>query len=189
MVKPKIDKLNNLPCAKCDALGHTLLNNKMLLVFVTLAPNPMWNEFSEKYPDTQHKMLHRVIHDSTTVARLQKYFHDYRIISEHYEFARNGNLHSHCLVAIPDTFGGYERNLMLISKMYHKIIGLQYNNSQIACNTKWVKDKDIYIYLNKENAYDAYHDGDKPITLLHYMTQPQESEPAECNEQGEDVSD
>lgn len=148
------------PCAKCVLLGHISpeTHSKILL---TLSPNPQWKEYSERLPDTQKKLIDNVLENKQIMQKLQKYFGHYRVLSTHYEFAKNGNLHTHSIVEIPKQYEGYLRNLMTISKVYHREIGLAYNNSQISANTKWINDADVAIYLNKENAYEPYHNSEQ----------------------------
>lgn len=156
MVKAKIEKLKNEPCTKCHALGDTLQKKSNKLILLTLSPNPEWKDYNNMNPDVQYDLLKRIIREPWE--RINNYFNKtYKIVSQHFEFNKSGNLHSHNIVSIDGDYGDYERNLIYISKQYHKIIGMQFNRASISADTRWITDIDIYKYLNKENAYAPEH--------------------------------
>lgn len=176
MVKPKTNKkvnenLTNEPCPKCALLGHTSINNQNILLMVTLSPSPNWKNYISMLPDRQYVNLHNVLHDSTTNKKIKKYFGQYLILGEHYEFNKRGQLHSHNLVSIPKEFGGYDRNLITISKHYSNLIGEHGLNSMISAHVRFVDDlSECCRYLDKENAYESIH-YEKPITIIELFNQ------------------
>lgn len=161
------------PCPQCQLLGDIALKNGQTAVLLTLSPNPEWlcdigTGYGERLPDNQKYLLDKVLYENDKITKYMfTYFGKYDVMSTHYELAKNGNLHSHSIVMIPSTHK-YDRNLILISKMYHKIIGRSYNNCQISANTKWITTDDIYIYLNKENAYPPTHN-DHVRNITRYL--------------------
>lgn len=157
MVKTKVIDLKNPPCRQCETLGRTARNEGKSLILLTISPDPHYKGYADMLPDTQYEVLRRILHDKRVIKDIRRYFTFYDIIGEHFEFNRSGQLHSHNIVAIPNTYFGYVKNLIFISKKYHKICGMQYANCQIAVNTKWVDDELVNVYLNKENAYPPVH--------------------------------
>lgn len=167
MVKTRVEDLKNEPCVQCEALGHIALEEGMALLMITISPDPNYKQYQQMLPDRQYRELNKILHDKRAVADIKKYFTFYDIISEHYEFNRSGQLHSHNIVAIPSTYYPYDRNIHYISKKYASICGMQYTNSQISVNVKWITDSLIYKYLNKENAYEPIHHK-PPCTIEDY---------------------
>lgn len=155
------------PCEACKLLGQASQSNKQVLLLVTISPNPEWLDYAEMLPDEQYYKL-RSIHSRASIYNsLNRLFGSTCFhLSTHFEFNRNGQLHTHSIFTIPESHN-YDRNLMAISKIYHKVIGLKYNRSSICCDVRRITDEDVYKYLNKENIYEPIHH----TTLVHYMKQ------------------
>lgn len=175
MSKKKVnEKLTNNPCEKCAALGHTFQENNNILIMVTLSPSPRRGNYGELLPDTQYKYLNSVLNNQSINKKLNKYFGSYKILGEHYEFNKGGQLHSHNLVSIPKEYGGYDRNLITISKHYSKEIGELGLNTLISSHCRFVDDlTECARYLDKENAYNPKH-YEPPINLITYFEQFEE---------------
>lgn len=173
----KIDTLIDnlvLPCEKCARLGHTSEDSGGTLIMLTISPNPSWKEYFQRMPDKQKDLLEGLHTKQYNIVNwLSTYLGYYNVLSQHFEFAKNGNLHSHCIVEIPKKHEGVDRIAMTISKKYHLEIGLLYARSQICANTQWVKSNDVYIYLNKENAYPPIHK--TPNNMLPFIINVTES--------------
>lgn len=163
--KTKVEDLQNLQCETCARLGRMSQQTGDCLILLTLSPDPYWQSYNECMPDTQYKLLRKVILDKSVLRQLQHKFGFYSVISSHFEFNRNGNLHAHCIVCINKHFANAEANLWTISKAYHKLIGQAYLSSKISADCRYIDDDLIYKYLNKENAYPSWHD-DEAKTML-----------------------
>lgn len=144
-----IEQVN--PCTYCGPLVTIGLTSG---IFYTMSPDGQKNNYSEKYPDNQLKYLQNRFNICMSIIKKRLYIHGYSI---HYEFNKNGNLHAHGFIIIND-YEQCDANRYYIQKVFHREIGRQYLNSNIAFRTDWLIDTDYYTrYVNKENAYKADH--------------------------------
>jgi len=161
-------------CEACQVLGQASQGLGDTLILVTLSPNPELFDYADLLPRDQLIFIHGIMGSKSIRGSLTKHFDgSLKILSEHYEFNKSGNLHSHCLFSIAPVMCT-PANLQTISKIFHRKIGRQYARSSICCDVRIVHDDDIYKYLNKENIYPPQHY--QQLTLYHYVQQEEPEE-------------
>lgn len=187
MKKPKVlvEDLPNDPCEKCALLGRTSEASNGCLVLLTLSPNPQWKNYGDRLPDTQLFLINGVLADKQ-IRKKAGMILGYKLLGTHYEFAQNGNLHTHSIVSIDKKYAGTDRALITLSKLFHQVIGQQWNKCSISADTKYVLSDMVYKYINKENAYNAYHNENIP-NIENYLIKDVErltggDEPDDCGE-------
>jgi len=120
----------------------------------TISPDPLLNDYGEELPNQQYRRLNRWV--TQGIKQLMKKYDVFKF-SIHYELNKDLNLHIHMLISLSPDMVDYDIHCSYISKTFHRILGRKGNRAMVSAHTVWL-DKDRYIkYVNKENAYPAYH--------------------------------
>lgn len=148
------------PCEGCARLGH--IPNRSL-IFYTINPDPE-KKHPERY-DSMTPLDQAVLCGRALQYMVRKYGTKYNIshYTIHTEFTKTFNIHLHGIIAIAPEFGNYTLTLVNLQKVIHNLLGRRGKRIDISCNMQWVKDPQVYSYLNKENVFRPIHYPKDPL--------------------------
>lgn len=165
---------NNHVCVDCQTPSPLLANlhieiSQVAQMFYTISPDSELYDYNQKLPDKQKKSLDHRFNEG--IKEIEKHLKIYGW-TVHYEFNKQGNLHTHGLIYVPIEYEGYNKNTILVSKIFNRYFGRPRLSSMIACKVEWPKDiLNVCNYVNKENAYTPIHKVNEVRDLTKYLKQ------------------